>query len=229
MDNRIELQNISESQRAMLKCRLKQLFECKYQSADFCNEEDFLNAIDADFIQARSWFRNVNDYSLDCKFIKMLEILEKTENYLFEDMNIVIAPEEAKALGLDEKVQDFEHKIIVSGAKLFSKLQDLSLESLSSLSSNIQNQIFENVNAPIEMVKNSTITYTESATAANMFDEKVPDSTEGLEEMLRQPNRTRARVFFNGADGKMVDAPLDAEAIILDSINTLDKNKKQQK
>lgn len=56
--------------------------------------------------------------------------------------------------------------------------------------------------------------------------EKLPDSTEELVEMIRQQNKTRGTAFFCGADGKVIDVPPEAEALILNLIETLDKNKK---
>lgn len=56
--------------------------------------------------------------------------------------------------------------------------------------------------------------------------EKLPDSTEELVEMIRQKNKNKGTAFFCGADGKVIDVPPEAESLILNLIETLDKNKK---
>ena len=55
---------------------------------------------------------------------------------------------------------------------------------------------------------------------------KLPASNEELVEMIRQMNQGKAQIFFCGADGKVVDVPPEAESLILNLIETLDKNKK---
>ena len=57
-------------------------------------------------------------------------------------------------------------------------------------------------------------------------NEKLPESNDELVEMIRQQNKTRGTAFFCGADGKVIDVPPEAERLILNLIETLDKNKK---
>ena len=56
--------------------------------------------------------------------------------------------------------------------------------------------------------------------------EKLPESNEELIEMVRQLNKTKGQAFFCGANGKVIDVPPEAESLILNLIETLDKNKK---
>lgn len=56
--------------------------------------------------------------------------------------------------------------------------------------------------------------------------EKLPESNEEFIEMVRQLNKTKGQAFFCGANGKVIDVPPEAESLILNLIETLDKNKK---
>lgn len=55
--------------------------------------------------------------------------------------------------------------------------------------------------------------------------EKLPASNEELLEMIRQQNKTKGTAFFCGANGKVIDVPPEAESLILNLIDTLEKNK----
>lgn len=134
-------EKLSEAQRAMFKFHMKQGLECHYQSTDFASNEEFLQKINSTTEQVTKWFDMVNDYSLNTRIRIMLDIIGKTEDNFFDDMNIVITRQEAKALKLMKNEQDTPEQLIISGKEIFSKIAKLSLTSLKLLSSDICEQI----------------------------------------------------------------------------------------
>ena len=137
--------DLSESQTAMLKCRLRQLFEQKYSSSNFATNPDFLENIEASSIEVSIWFSRLRDTSLNNKIPLMLKILNVNSNNLFDKMNIVISSKaEANAIQL-YKIKTYENidtfPIIVPGNIVFDKVAGLSLKSLKCLSTTICEQI----------------------------------------------------------------------------------------
>lgn len=51
------------------------------------------------------------------------------------------------------------------------------------------------------------------------------DTDEDIIETIRKHNKGKAQIFFCGANGRVVDVPEEAESLILNLIETLDKKK----
>ena len=51
----------------------------------------------------------------------------------------------------------------------------------------------------------------------------LPATNEELIEVIRQHNKGKAQIFFCGADGKVVEVPPEAEAILQSVIDTFNK------
>lgn len=133
----ISIQNLSEAQRAMLKCRINQLMVNKFRTEDFFEKLDEELDVDNSFV----WFERLNDFSLDDKIPQMLNYLNVQMGSLFKTMSIVIKTKAvAKALSINYS-EDAIFPIIVSGDKIFSALSVLSIASLSALEKELLEQI----------------------------------------------------------------------------------------
>lgn len=133
----IDIGNLSESQRAMLKYRIHQLMVNKYRKEDFFADLDKDLGTDNSF----KWFRCLNDFSLDEKIPQMLVGTNVDVSSIFDTMSIAIKSKStAQALSM-EYAKDAAFPIIVSGNKFFSALSTLSLASLSILENDLPSQI----------------------------------------------------------------------------------------
>lgn len=132
-----DIRNLSEAQRAMLKCRIHQLMINKYQKDDFFEDlNDKLN-----INNSYMWFYHLNDFSLDDKIPQMLIGTEADLNSLFDKMSIVIKNKAtATALSVDYS-GDTAFPILVAGNKIFPALSTMSLASLDALENGLQKQI----------------------------------------------------------------------------------------
>jgi transcriptional regulator with XRE-family HTH domain len=132
-----DIRNLSEAQRAMLKCRIHQLMINKYQKDDFFEDlNDKLN-----INNSYMWFYHLNDFSLDDKIPQMLIGTEADLNSLFDKMSIVIKNKAtATALSVDYS-GDTAFPILVAGNKIFPALSTMSLASLDALENGLQRQI----------------------------------------------------------------------------------------
>ena len=140
----IELSRLSESQRAMLKCRINQIMINRFRKENYFEELNAELSVDNSF----SWFLNLNDFSLDDKIPQMLTLLNIGQASLFNDMNIVIKTKgTAQALQIDFS-GDAVFPILVSGAKIFNALSSLSISSLAVLDKEVLGQIEVNQKRP---------------------------------------------------------------------------------
>lgn len=130
-------ENLSESQRAMLKCRINQLMINKFREENYF--EDLNSELQVN--DSYSWFMSLNDFSLDSKIPQMLTLLKVSHSSLFNGMNIVIKTKgAAQALQINFS-DDAAFPILVSGDRIFNALSSLSISSLSVLDKEVLGQI----------------------------------------------------------------------------------------
>ena len=129
----------SEAQRAMLKCRIYCLCIDKYQSTDFA--ECFSKDIVTEPHYVKEWFSSPNNYCLDNKLPQIISTFSLTPDTLFQDMNVVLEPNEVKSLKIELEGGVPDYTVIVSGDKVFSKLRGLSLSSLTAIGKGLRTQI----------------------------------------------------------------------------------------
>ncbi len=139
---------LSESQWAMLKHRIKRLFEMKGHEEEFYLYDKLCAIINNDSSKydahdVNRWIRCLPDRTFDNHLDTILSYLETDYDNIFLNMPVKItSPHEVECLGLTEDIIDATYPQIISGKKIFPKLEYYSLETFQLMCPKLAVQLF---------------------------------------------------------------------------------------